>query len=236
MTPEERDEEKLAEYRRSRAAIWADDFGELGRYRDANALLRVPAPGENRIVFMGDSLTDGWNLAEYFPGKPYINRGIGGQTTPQMLIRFRPDVIALQPKVVLILAGTNDIAGNTGAMRMEDIKNNFATMAELSRLHGIYVILCSLLPVHNYGSEAELRLIRRPIEKILELNRGLREYAVQNDCQYLDYFSAVLDENGLLKRGMAEDGLHPNAMGYEAMAPLAQAAIERALAAAQGRE
>jgi lysophospholipase L1-like esterase len=203
------------------------DFGELGRYREANAALGAPVPGENRVVFMGDSLTDGWPLEEYFPGKPYVNRGIGGQTTPQMLIRFRPDVIDLQPKMVVILAGTNDIGGNTGPMRTADIENNIASMAELARVHGIRVVLSSVLPVHNYGPEAELRLIRRPPEMILELNRWVKEYCVENGCVYLDYFSAMVDGTGLLKKDLAVDGLHPNPAGYKIMAPLAQAAIEK---------
>src|SRR5579871_5394224 len=154
MNPEEQAKQKLEEYRKSRFDTWMSDFGELGRYREANALLGPPATGENRVVFMGDSLTDGWRLEEYFPRMPYVNRGIGGQTTPQMLIRFRPDVIALRPAVVVILGGTNDIGGNTGPMRIEDIANNLASMAELAHVHRIRVILSSVLPVHNYTSEA----------------------------------------------------------------------------------
>lgn len=230
MTLEDRARQRLEEYRNSRAEIWTDDFGELGRYREANAALGAVPAGEGRVVFMGDSITDAWDLAKYFPEKPYVNRGIGGQTTPQMLIRFRADAIDLHPKLVLILAGTNDIAGNTGPMRAEDTKNNFASMAELARLHGVLVILCSLLPVHNYGVEAELRLIRRPMHKILELNHWIKEYCVQNGCVYLDYFNAMLDERSLLRRNLAEDGLHPNAEGYDIMAPLAHAAILKAFA------
>jgi lysophospholipase L1-like esterase len=231
MTPEEQAKQKLEEYRKSRVDAWMNDFGELGRYRDPDAALGPPAAGEQRVVFMGDSITDGWPLLEYFPTKPYVNRGIGGQTTPQMLLRFRPDVIDLQTKVVVILAGTNDIGGNTGPMRMEDIENNFASMAELAQVHGIRVVLSSVLPVHNYTPEAELRLIGRPPEKILELNRWLKDYCARNGCIYLDYFSALVDEKGLLKKDLALDGLHPNPAGYKIMAPLAQAAIEKALAA-----
>ncbi len=206
------------------------DFGELGRYREANALLGPPAPGENRVVFMGDSLTDGWRLEEYFPRMPYVNRGIGGQTTPQMLIRFRPDVIALRPAVVVILGGTNDIGGNTGPMRIEDIANNLASMAELAHVHRIRVILSSVLPVHNYTSEAAVRLIGRPPGKIRELNCRLEGYCEKNGYLYLDYFSSMVDEKGLLKKDLAEDGLHPTPAGYKIMAPLAQAAIEKLLA------
>jgi lysophospholipase L1-like esterase len=221
--------ERLEEYRKLKTPVWMSDFGELGRYREANASLPAPAPGESRVVFMGDSITDQWHLAESFPGKPYVNRGIGGQTTPQMLIRFRPDVIELQPKVVVILAGTNDIAGNTGPMRLEDIKGNYASMAELAQAHGIRVVLSSVLPVHNYTPQAEPFFLQRPPEKILELNRWLKEYCGKNGYVYLDYFSAMVDEKGLLKRDLAEDGLHPNQAGHAIMAPLAEAAITQAL-------
>ncbi len=135
--------------------MFTDDFGQLARYREADAALGPPAAGENRVVFFGDSITDIWKLEDYFPGKPYINRGIGGQTTPQMLVRFRQDVINLQPKVVIILAGTNDIAGNTGPMRNEDIEGNLASMAELARVHDIRVVFCSIMPVHNYTERVE---------------------------------------------------------------------------------
>src|SRR5438105_4586380 len=167
--------ERLEQWRRSREPILRDDFGELARYRDANAALKPPAPGENRIVFFGDSITDIWPLAQYFSGKPYLNRGIGGQTTPQMLVRFRQDVIELQPKVVVVLAGTNDIAGNTGPMRLEDIEANYASFAELARAHHIRVIFSSVLPVHNYTRESQDFFAQRPQQKILELNRWLKD-------------------------------------------------------------
>lgn len=230
MTPEQRAKQQLEEYRQSRIDVWMNDFGELGRYREANATLGAPGAGEKRVVFMGDSITDGWNLKDYFPGKPYVNRGIGGQTTPQMLIRFRPDAIDLHPRLVVILAGTNDIGGNTGPMRLEDIENNIASMAELARVHKIGVILSSVLPVHNYTAEAELRLIRRPPERILELNRWLKGYCAKNYCLYLDYFSAMVDDKGMLRKELAQDGLHPNAEGYKIMASLAEKTIEKALA------
>src|SRR6266567_2901369 len=140
----------LDKYRASRIAVFTDDYGQLARYRDANAALKPPAAGENRVVFFGDSITDIWNLDESFPGKPYVNRGIGGQTTSQMLVRFRQDVINLQPKVVVILAGTNDIAGNTGPISKEDIEANYSSLAELARAHNVRVIFSSVLPVHNY--------------------------------------------------------------------------------------
>jgi lysophospholipase L1-like esterase len=220
----------LDQYRASRLAIYTDDFGELKRYREANAALAPPAPSENRVVFFGDSITDFWKLQEYFPGKPYLNRGIGGQTTPQMLVRFRQDVIELHPKVIVILAGTNDIAGNTGPMRLEDIEANYASMAELARANGIRVVFSSVLPVHNYTPQSQIFLAQRSPEKILELNRWLKNYVTARpDCFYLDYFTAVVDDKGLLKRDLADDGLHPNVGGYKIMTPLAEAAIEKAL-------
>ncbi len=132
-----------------------NDYGQLARYRDANDALKPPAPGENRVVFFGDSITDGWKLADYFPGKPYVNRGISGQTTPQMLVRFREDVIDLQPKAVVILAGTNDIAGNTGPMTLEQIEANYSSLAELAAANQVKVIFSSVLPVNNYTPEAQ---------------------------------------------------------------------------------
>ncbi len=219
----------LDEYRARRIAIFFDDFGQLARYRDASAALKPPAPAENRVVFFGDSITDIWHLDEYFPGKPYINRGIGGQTTPQMLVRFRQDVLDLRPKIVIILAGTNDIAGNTGPMRLEDIEANYSTLAELARAHNIKVIYSSVLPVHNYTPKSLDFFAQRSPEKILTLNGWLKEYcaASSNGCTYLDYFSAMVDDKGLLKKDLAEDGLHPNDAGYKIMAVLAEAAIKK---------
>ena len=221
----------LDQYRASRIAVFTDDYGQLKRYRDANAALTPPAAGENRVVFFGDSITDIWKLADYFPGKPYVNRGIGGQTTPQMLVRFRQDVIDLRPKVVIILAGTNDIAGNTGPMRLEDIEADFATFAELARADDIKVIYCSVLPVHNYTDRSKDFFAQRPTEKILVLNRWLKNYCStsSNGCAYVDYFSAMVDDKGLMKKDLADDGLHPNPAGFKIMAPLAEAAIEKAL-------
>ena len=212
------------------------DWPNLGRYRDANAKVVPPAKKENRVVFMGDSITDAWvqpQFGGFFPGKPYIDRGISGQTTPQMLIRFRPDVIALQPKVVVILAGTNDLAGNTGPMSVAQIEDNLTSMAELARANKIRVVLASVLPVSNYGHDREgnpvdMRIKRRP-EKILELNAWIKKFAAAKGYVYLDYFSATVDDQGLLKKDLSEDGLHPNAKGYAAMAPLAEQAIQSAL-------
>jgi lysophospholipase L1-like esterase len=223
-------DQALQKYRDRKAATLRDDFGELGRYRAASLALKPPAPGENRVVFLGDSITDYWKLEDYFPGKPYLNRGIDGQTTPQMLLRFRQDVIDLHPKVVVILAGTNDIAGNTGPMRIEDIEANYASMAELAGANSIRVVFSSVLPVHNYTPQSQNLFAGRPPEKILELNRWLKTYVAEHpDCLYLDYFTAMVDDKGLLKRDFADDGLHPNAAGYKIMVPLAEAAIEKAI-------
>jgi lysophospholipase L1-like esterase len=219
----------LDEYRASRVAIYTDDFGQLARYRDADAALGAPAAGENRVVFLGDSITDYWKLPNYFPGKAYINRGIDGQTTAEMLVRFRQDVIDLHPKVLVVLAGTNDIAGVIGRTRNEDIESNYASMAELARAHHIRVVFASVLPVHNYTREAEEGFALRPRERILGLNRWLREYCNKNGLVYLDYFSALVDERGMLKRELADDGLHPTDAGYKIMAGLAEKAIRETL-------
>lgn len=220
----------LDQYRASRLAVFTDDYGQLARYRDANAVLKPPAAGENRVVFFGDSITDMWKLEDSFPGKPYLNRGIGGQTTPQMLVRFRQDVIDLHPKVVVILAGTNDIAGNTGPMRLEDIEADYASMAELARANHIAVVFSSVLPVHNYTPRSQEFFAQRSPEKILALNHWLQDYCAANHLVYLDYFTAMVDDKGLLKRDLADDGLHPNANGFKIMAPLADLAIGKALA------
>jgi lysophospholipase L1-like esterase len=219
----------LDEYRARRIAVFTDDYGQLARYREADATLEAPAAGENRVVFFGDSITDIWKLPNYFPGKPYVNRGIGGQTTPQMLVRFRQDVINLNPKVVVILAGTNDIAGNTGPMRNEDIEANLTSMAELARGHGIRVVFSSVLPVHNYTQKSKDFFAQRPQTKILALNTWLKDYCAKNGIVFLDYFSALVDDKGMLKGDLADDGLHPNDAGYKIMAPLAEAAIAKAL-------
>jgi len=205
------------------------DWPALGRYSADNAKVEAPAPGENRVVFMGDSITDGWGrrYGKFFPGKPYINRGISGQTTPQMLIRFRPDVIALHPKAVVILAGTNDIAGNTGPSTLEMIEDNFASMADLAKANGIRVVLASVMPVCDYIRD---QTTRRPNEKIIALNQWIKSYAEKNGYVYLDYYNAMLDDKGVLKQSLTFDGLHPNDAGYELIGPLAEKAIAQALA------
>src|SRR5579884_1880352 len=203
------------------------DWNQLGRYHADNERLKSLPADPNRVVFLGDSITDGWNLAEYFPGKPYVNRGISGQTTPQMLVRLFPDVIDLKPAALIILAGTNDIARNTGPETLTMIEENFQAMTELAQAHGIKVILCSLTPVSDYT--ARKQTVRRPPPDILRLNAWLRDYAARANAVFADYYPAVVDAKGMLRDGLSQDGLHPNAKGYALMAPVAQAAIERAL-------
>jgi lysophospholipase L1-like esterase len=212
------------------------DWPALARYRGDNAKTAAPNKQEQRVVFMGDSITDSWDDPKYggfFPGKPYIDRGISGQTTPQMLIRFRADVTALMPKVVVILAGTNDIAGNTGPTTLQAIEDNLTSMAELARANGIRTVLASLLPISDYEKTKEgkpiIRTTQRPPEQIKALNEWMRKYAAENKLTYLDYYSAMIDEKGFLKDELSEDGLHPNQKGYAVMAPLAEQAIVAAL-------
>jgi len=215
-------------YRESHASMFMNDYGPLARSHDADVQLGPATPGEHRVVFFGDSITDIWKLDESFPGKHYINRGIGGQTTPQMLVRFRPDVIDLHPAVVVVLAGTNDIAGNTGEETLEQIEGDYATMAELARMHGIGMVFASVMPINSYNPTALKFSLQRSPAKILALNEWLKKYCADNGLVYLDYFSAMVDGNGMLKAELTGDGLHPNAAGFAVMAPLAQAAILKA--------
>jgi lysophospholipase L1-like esterase len=211
----------------------AQDWPNLGRYKDANAKVGLPAANEDRVVFMGNSITDGWINAvpEYFAGRAYIDRGISGQTTPQMLIRFRQDVIDLKPKVVVILAGTNDIAGNTGPSTLEMIEDNLESMAVLAKAAGIQVILSSVLPVYDYPWKPGLQ----PAEKIITLNKWIKNYAMQNDCFYLDYFPSVVDDRNGMKAEYSKDGVHPNAAGYKVMGALADKVIATALQKANNK-
>jgi lysophospholipase L1-like esterase len=219
----------------ARAEAILQDWPALSRYREVNAKVAPPSKDAQRVVFMGDSITDGWDEPRYggfFPGKPYLDRGISGQTTPQMLIRFRPDVVALRPRVVVILAGTNDLAGNTGPTTLEAIEDNLASMAELAHSNGIRVVLSSLLPVSDYeqrDGQPIIQTTRRPPAQIRALNEWMKSYASAHGSVYLDYFTAMADERGFLKDELSDDGLHPNAKGYEVMSPLAEQAIEAAL-------
>jgi lysophospholipase L1-like esterase len=202
------------------------DFPWLARFHDEDEKLGPPAPGVDRVVFMGDSITQGWNLEESFPGKPYINRGIGGQTTPQMLVRFRQDVIYLEPKVVVILAGTNDIAGNTGPETLQQIEDNLASMADLATANHIKVVLCSITPAFDYPWHRGLE----PAPKIDMVNAWLRGYALAKGFVYVDFHSAMKDAQDGLPPTLSKDGVHPTAAGYAIMAPLVEAGIKKALA------
>jgi lysophospholipase L1-like esterase len=205
-----------------------DDWAQLNRYRADNATLPVPAPGEKRVVFYGDSITDGWgrwNNGPFFPGKPYVNRGISGQTTPQMLVRFEQDVVHLHPAAVVILAGTNDIAGNTGPSTPEMIEDNFRAMTDIAQQNGIKVVLASITPAYAYPWKPGVQ----PVAEIRQLNAWLKDYCASHQLVYLDYYSAMADDKGAMKPGLASDGVHPTTAGYAVMAPLAEAAIAQAL-------
>jgi len=228
------------------------DWNQLGRYHAANQELRKQPADPKRVVFMGDSITDGWRLGEYFPGEPYVDRGISGQVTSQMLVRMYPDVINLKPAAVVILAGTNDIARNNGPSTAEMVQENIMAMTELAQQHGIKVILCSVTPVSDYpfltqqsgrgaqpqtaaagpgrGPVMRMRMTEtHPPSDILKLNAWMKDYATRVNAIYADYFSVLVDEKGWLKDGISADGLHPNAEGYKLMAPVVSAAIQKAL-------
>jgi lysophospholipase L1-like esterase len=204
-----------------------NDWASLARYREANAALGPAAASENRVVFLGNSITDAWarSFSAMFPGKPYIGRGISGQTTPQMLVRFRQDVVALQPKVVVILAGINDIAGNTGPSTQEMIADNIMSMTDIAKANGIRVVLSSVLPAFDFPWRRGLE----PAPKVVALNAWLKRYAEQAGVVYLDYYSKMADARGGLPPELAYDGVHPTEAGYRLMAPLAEAAIQQAL-------
>jgi lysophospholipase L1-like esterase len=202
-----------------------EDWPWLGKFKEANLQLAPPAKGENRVVFMGDSITEGWHLDQSFPAKPYINRGISGQTTPQMVLRFRQDVIALKPKVVVILAGTNDIAGNTGVETPEQIEDNLASMADLASANHIRVVLCSILPAYDYPWTPGMA----PAPKIVAINAWLKAYAAERGYFYVDYHTAMKDARDGLPPELSHDGVHPNPAGFAMMVPLVEAGIAKAL-------
>lgn len=217
-------------YLASQDSLIHNDWPNFGRYRSANAALKAPMPGENRVVFMGNSITEGWAqyFATMFPGKSYIGRGISGQTTPQMLVRFRQDVLALKPRVVVILGGTNDIAGNTGPSTIEMIEDNLASMSEIAKANGVRVVLSAVLPVYKYPWAPRLD----PAMQIVKLNAWMKDYAAKNGAVYLDYESEMSDEKHGLKCELTYDGVHPNTSGYRVMARLAEKAIADALSGA----
>jgi lysophospholipase L1-like esterase len=200
-----------------------NDWADLNRYKEENLKLGLPLPDENRVVFMGNSITQGWIEADpdFFIGKSYINRGISGQTTPQMLVRFRPDVVKLKPKVVVILASTNDIAGNTGPSTLEMIEDNIASMVEIAKANNIKIILCSVLPAYDYPWKPGLE----PAQKIVDLNKWIKNYAEKNEIIYINYFTPMADQRNGLKKEYSEDGVHPNLAGYKVMEPLVEKAI-----------
>ena len=215
------------------AAQSTTDWPNLAKYRDSNAVLAAPKPGESRVVFMGNSITEGWKKywAEEFAGKPYVNRGISGQTTPQMLVRFRQDVIALRPKAVVILAGTNDIAGNGGPTTLEAIKSNIASMVDLATANEIRVVLGSVPPAGEFPWRPS---IQEPAQHIVDLNEWMRRFARERNLFYVDYHEPLADERDAMKQTFSNDGVHPNRDGYSVMEPLARHAIEQALASVEG--
>ena len=226
--------DRLTPYQKSQLERVYNDWAFMAKYRDANKELPAPAPGEARVVFMGDSITEGWGQhgatppperAAFFPGKPYVNRGISGQTTPQMLVRFRQDVIELKPKAIVVLAGINDIAENTGKMTLEETEGNIASMSEIARANRIRVVLCSVLPASEFHWHKGLE----PAPKVKALNAWIKEYAVKNGFVYVDYYSRMANSEGGLGPELSPDGVHPNKAGYEIMAPLAETGIAEAL-------
>lgn len=206
-----------------------DDWPALGRYKAENAALAPPAAGEQRVVFYGDSITDAWGgrpgTGTFFPGEPYVNRGISGQTTPQMVVRFHQDVVNLHPKVVVILAATNDVAENTGPMTPEMTMDNFRAMVEIARANGIKPVITSILPAGDFPWRKGME----PAPKIRALNDRLQTWCKAEGIVWVDYYSAMADANGAMKLGLSVDGVHPNAAGYAIMAPLAEAGIQKAL-------
>ncbi len=204
------------------------DWNQLGRYHADNVKLRAEPVPAGRVVFMGDSITDGWKLAEQFPGKPYVNRGISGQTTAQMLNRIFQDVIDLQPAALVIFAGTNDIARNNGPQTLEMIEENIQAMTELAKLHGIKVVLCSVMPISDYVPN-RLQSKGRPPTDILKLNVWIKDYSARSGSVFADFYGVTVDEKGWLKEGFSNDGLHPNEKGYALMVPAVSGAIGLAL-------
>ena len=222
------------------------DWNQLGRYHQANQQLKAQPVPAGRVVFMGDSITDGWNLAESFPGKPFVNRGISGQVTAQMLVRLYPDVVDLKPAAMVVLAGTNDIARNNGPVTLTMIEENIMAMTELAQLHGIKVLLSSVMPISDYpylrqqsappapvvpggrGAPPRQKMTDgRPPSDILKLNAWIKDYAARVNATYVDYFSAMVDEKGWLKDGISADGLHPNAEGYAIMTRVLTATLQK---------
>jgi lysophospholipase L1-like esterase len=222
--------DQIAVQRRAQQEQLANDWANLARYRDANRDLPPAVDSQPRVVFMGDSITELWDRdsGKFFASQGYIGRGISGQTTPQMLIRFQQDVVALKPKVVVINAGTNDIAGNTGPSTLEMIEDNLKSMAQIATANGIYLVLASVTPAYDYPWKRGLE----PAEKVVALNSWMKGYCARTGCVYADYFTPMSDEKHGMREGLSRDGIHPTPAGYAIMAPIAQRAIAQAL----GRE
>jgi len=227
QTEEQKKAEAWANFQKVVEERIHNDWAWIKRYEGDNEKLPAPAPSEKRVVFMGNSITEGWinTDPDFFKGRPYINRGIGGQTTPQMLVRFREDVINLKPTVVVILAGINDIAGNTGPAKIENVAGNIFSMAELAKAAHIKVILSSVLPAAAFPWKPGVD----PIQSIIQLNGMLKVYAEQNKLGYIDYYTSTVDENKGFKKELCTDGVHPNMAGYKVMEPLAEAVIKKTL-------
>ncbi len=219
----------LGPYRAKVTAKMLEDFGEQYLYAPANAALPAPDVAEKRVVFIGDSITDRWDLARFFPGKPYINRGIGGQVTPQMLVRFHADVIALKPAAVVILGGVNDVQGVLQVISEPQIEANYEAMAELASAHGIKVIFTAILPINNYTDNARTVLTDRNPAELARLNAWLKAYCEAHHYGFIDYGPTLRDTNGLLHADYTSDGIHPNDVAYAVMAPVAQAVIDNRL-------
>ena len=204
---------------------YAQDWANLKRFQQENSELLLPKANEHRVIFMGNSITEGWLSIrpEFFKNKPYVNRGISGQTTPQMLLRFRQDVIHLKPSTVVLLAGINDIAENTGPSTIEMIANNIVSMAELAKANHINVIICSVLPANKFPWREGLK----PAEKVRKLNAILQSYSYENKLAYVDYYSAMVNDSHGLKKELGEDGIHPNKNGYLIMEPILEKAIKK---------
>lgn len=219
----------LGPFRAALVPSLMQDFGERYLYAPANAVIGPPKPGERRIVFIGDSITDRWDLAKSFPGRPYVNRGIGSQVTAQLVLRFHQDVVALRPAAVVILAGVNDVQGVLQRDTPEQIEANYETMADIADRHGIRVVFGALLPVNDYTTNAHTMLTERPPAELRAINAWLRRFCRDRGYGFADYHAATVDRDGLLARELTDDGLHPLAAGYARMAPVAQAAIDRVL-------
>jgi lysophospholipase L1-like esterase len=220
-------QEQMDTWKKAEEERLHNDWANLGRFRDDNKKIGIPVAGEKRIVFMGNSITEGWSRvdSDFFSGKSYVNRGISGQTTPQMLVRFRPDAINLKPAVIVILAGVNDIAGNTGPSTLDMIEDNLASMVDLAKVNGIPIVLSSVLPAFDFPWRPGMQ----PAEKVVQLNAWIKNYAEKNGCIYLDYFTPMADERNGLKKELTYDGVHPNLSGYKIMEPLVESAIQKAL-------